>query len=72
MELCVSSVARYKRKGMKETRKKHLVELLHDHGLSISYDRVLEVSAQLGDAAVGKYRAEGVVCPNILRNLSFR
>ena len=43
------------------------MELLHDHGLSISYDRVLEVSAQLGDAAVGKYKAEGVVCPNILR-----
>lgn len=28
---------------------------------------VLEVSAQLGDGAVGKYKAEGVVCPNILR-----
>ena len=28
---------------------------------------MLEVSAQLGDAAVGKYKAEGVVCPNILR-----
>ena len=41
-----------------KTRKKHLVELLHDHGLSISYDRVLEVSAQLSDAAVGKYKAE--------------
>lgn len=60
-----------------KTRKKHIVELLHDHGLSISYDIVLEVSAQLGDAAVGKYKAEGVVCPNILKkrfvhNLSFR
>jgi hypothetical protein len=50
-----------------KTRKKHLIDLLHDHGLSISYDRVLEVSATLGDAAVSKYEAEGVVCPNILR-----
>ena len=51
--------------------------LLHDHVLSISYDRVLEVSADLVDAAVGKYKAEGVVHPNILRkrfvlNLSLR
>ena len=46
-----------------KTRKKHLVEFLHDHGLCISYDRVLDVSAQLGDAAVGKYKATGVVCP---------
>lgn len=50
-----------------KTRKKHLVELLHDHGLCISYDRVLDVSAQLGDAAIDKYKAEGVVCPNVLR-----
>ncbi|KAK4304447.1 hypothetical protein Pmani_023602 [Petrolisthes manimaculis] len=54
-----------------KTRKKHLVELLHEHGLSISYDRVLEVSAQLGDAAVGKYKVEGVVCPKILRKSLF-
>ena len=40
-----------------------LVEMLHEHGISISYDRVLEVSAQLGDAAVSKYMKDGVVCP---------
>ena len=46
---------------------KVLVELLHDHGLNVSYDRVLEISAQLGDAAVSRYRVEGVVCPPVLR-----
>lgn len=46
---------------------KRLVELLHEHGLSISYDRVLALSSQLGDAAVNMYMADGVVCPSVLR-----
>ena len=50
-----------------KTRKRHLVEMLHDHGLSIPYDRVLNISAQLGDAAVARYVEEGVVCPPKLR-----
>ena len=50
-----------------KTRKKSLVEMLHEHGLCISYDRVLEISAQLGDATVSKYVEEGVVCPPVLR-----
>ena len=50
-----------------KTRNIFLVELLHDHGLSVSYDRVLEISAQLGDATVSRYQEEGVVCPPILR-----
>ena len=54
-----------------KTRKKVLVDLLHDHGISILYDRVLEISAQLGHAAVGKYIEEGVVCPSILRKRLF-
>ena len=37
-----------------------------EHGVSISYDRVLEISAQLGDAAVNKYVDDGVVCPPVL------
>ena len=41
--------------------------MLHGHGLCISYDRVLEISAQLGDATVSKYVEEGVVCPPVLR-----
>ena len=50
-----------------KTRKRNLVEMLHDHGMSISYDRVLEISAQFGDATVNKYVEEGVVCPPVLR-----
>ncbi|XP_035811437.2 uncharacterized protein LOC118471353 [Amphiprion ocellaris] len=49
-----------------KTRKRNLVEMF-DRGLSISYDRVLEISAQLGDATVSKYVEEGVVCPPVLR-----
>ena len=43
------------------------MELLHDHGLSIPYDRVLQISAQLGDAAVARYTEDGVVCSSELR-----
>ena len=50
-----------------KTRKRNLVEMLHDHGMSISFDRVLEISAQLGDATVSKYVEEGVVYPPVLR-----
>ena len=50
-----------------KTRKRMLVEMLHEHGISISYDRVLEVSAQLGDAAVSKYMKDGVACPQLLQ-----
>lgn len=35
--------------------------------MSISYDRVLEISAQLGDATVSMYVEEGLVCPPVLR-----
>ena len=49
-----------------KTRKKKLVQMLHEHGLSISYDRVLEISAQMGDAAVNKY-VEDQICPPGLR-----
>lgn len=50
-----------------KTRKRTIVEMLHEHGVSISYDRVLEISAQLGDATVNKYVNDGVVCPPGLR-----
>ena len=50
-----------------KTRKRQLVEMLHEHGLSIPYDRVLEISAQLGDAVVNRYNEEGVVCPPKLK-----
>jgi len=39
--------------------------MLHENGISISYDRVLEISAQLGEAVVRlvtQYLENGVVC----------
>ena len=45
--------------------------MLHDNGISISYDRVLEISAQLGEAVVTKYVQDGVVCPPRLRKELF-
>ena len=50
-----------------KTRMKKLIEMLHANGLSISYDHVLEISAELGDAVVSKYIMDGVVCPLELR-----
>ena len=50
-----------------KTRKRKLIDLLHDNGVSISYDRVLEISSQLGEAVITKYIEEGVVCPPVLR-----
>ena len=50
-----------------QTKQRTLVEKLNEHGISISYDRVLEISAQLGDATVSKYVEDGVVCPTGLR-----
>ena len=48
-------------------RKKELIESLHEQGLSISYKRVLEISAQLGDAVVKRYVEDGIVCPPQLK-----
>lgn len=54
-----------------KTRKRQLVEMLSENGLSISYDRVLELSAQLGDAVIDQYIEDGVVCPPVLRKKLF-
>ena len=39
-----------------KTRKRKLLDLLHENELSITYDRVLEISAQLGEALVDQYK----------------
>ena len=50
-----------------KTRKKYLVALLHENGISVSYDRVLEISAQFGETVITQYTEDGVVCPPVLR-----
>ena len=48
-----------------QTRKGKLIEMLHEHGISISYDIVLEVHSlgMLWSAST----EDGVVCPPVLR-----
>lgn len=53
-----------------ETRKRGLVDKLCDLGLSVSYNRVLEISSELGNKVSAQFKAENVVCPlNLKRNL---
>lgn len=54
-----------------KTRKKELVDKVAGLGLSISYDRVLRLSAQLGESASRQYDREQVVCPSKLRKHVF-
>ena len=50
------------------TRKHELVDTLFQLGLSVSYDRVMDISMDMATAAASQYQNDGVVCPLILRN----
>ena len=54
-----------------ETRKKNLVDKFYKLGLSISYDRVLQISADLGNTVCAQFKEEGVVCPAKLKKSLF-
>ena len=54
-----------------ETRKRGLVDKLFSLGLSISYERVLCLSAQMGNSVCQLYHIEQVVCPPTLRGNVF-
>ena len=45
-----------------KTRKRKLIEMVHENGLSISYDRVLAISARLGESVVAQYIKDGAIC----------
>ena len=49
------------------TRKKTLVDKLYRLELSISYDRVMQISADLGNGVIAQFEEEGVVCPPKLK-----
>ena len=51
-----------------KTRKRQLIDIMYQNGLSISYDRVLRISKQLGESLVARAEVEGVVCPTKLRH----
>ena len=54
-----------------ETRKKKLVDKFYRLGLSISYDRVMQISADLGNSICSQFEEEGVVCPSKLKRSLF-
>lgn len=49
------------------TRKRDLIETLFDLGLSISYDRVMEISTTIGNHVCEQYHRNQIVCPPNLR-----
>ena len=46
-----------------ETRKRTLIDKFYNLGLSISHDRVLELSTDMGNSVCARFESEGVVCP---------
>ena len=50
-----------------KTRKRDLVDELFKNGLSVSYDRIMQLSTDLGNDAILSFEKEGVVCPTSLR-----
>ena len=53
------------------TRKRELVDRLSHLGMSISYTRVLELSAQMGNSACQQFHREQVVCHPKMRSNVF-
>lgn len=50
------------------TRKKKLVDRCSALGLSVSYDRVMQIGNKTANSVCAKYRADDVVCPPVLRD----
>ena len=50
-----------------KTRSRKLVDNLYDLGLSVSYDRVMSISTNLGNGVCRRFEEEQVVCPTNLR-----
>ena len=51
-----------------QTRKKELIDKLYNLGLCISYDRVLQISTELGNTVCAFYKETSNVCSPKLRN----
>ncbi|CAC5391641.1 HARBI1 [Mytilus coruscus] len=50
-----------------QTRKRGLIDKMYKLGLSVSYDRILSVSASLTNTLCKQYQEDGYVCPPSLR-----
>jgi hypothetical protein len=51
-----------------KTRKRELVDILFSLGLCISYDRILDISTELGNKICHYYEHENAVCPPNLKS----
>ena len=54
-----------------QTRKRELVDTVFKLGISISYDRVLGISAEIGNSVCRRFEEDGVLCPIKLRRGQF-
>jgi hypothetical protein len=54
-----------------KTRSRELVDNLYDLGLSVSYDRVMSISTDLGNGVCRRFEEEKLVCPTNLRKRLF-
>ena len=52
-----------------QTRKRELIDIIHDSGLSISYDRVLSISTDVGNKICDTYHKNGVCPPSMRKGL---
>ena len=49
------------------TRSHILIDKLHDHGLCISYHRMLTLSTSIGNTVCSQFERDNIVSPSILR-----
>ena len=54
-----------------KTRKRDLVDILHERGLCISYNRVLQISSDIANSVITQFEESGVVCPTFLKTNVF-
>ena len=53
------------------TRSKKMVQLLYKLGLSVSYDRILQIEDKLAASLCKQFDEDGIVCPSSLRKSLF-
>ena len=53
------------------TRSRTIIDKLHSLGLSISYNRTMQISTNLANSVCERYESEGLVCPPQLRKNVF-
>lgn len=55
-----------------KTRKRDLIDILFESGLSVSYDRILQLSTDVANGVIDQFDDDGVVCPTVLRDGLFK